>query len=67
MIVDQRDISLNWKGRPLDSFEIMINYTTEKSGLKVDAVRVTKQYEMKIRISKQMAESQNLIKSYPNG
>jgi len=41
MIVDQRDISLNWKGRPLDSLEIMINYTTEKSGLKVDAVRVT--------------------------
>lgn len=57
-------ISLNWKGRPLDSFETMMNYihtTTDKSGLKVDAVRVTKQYETGISIDKPKMENLNLI------
>ncbi|MCY4233587.1 MAG: hypothetical protein OXE59_07615 [Bacteroidetes bacterium] len=57
-------ISINWRGRSLNSFETMMNYirtTTDKSGLKVDAVRVTKQYETGIKISKQQMESLNLI------
>ncbi|MCY4674033.1 MAG: ISAzo13 family transposase, partial [Bacteroidetes bacterium] len=53
-------ISCNWAGRPLDSWETMLNYirtTTNKSGLRVDAVRVTKQYQTGVKISKeQMAE-----------
>ena len=57
-------ISLNWRGRPLDSFQTMMNYiitTTDKSGLKVDAVRVTKQYETGIKISKQQMKNLNLV------
>ena len=49
-------ISLNWEGRPLDSWETIINYikaTTDKSGLTIDAVRVTKQDQTGIKISKQ--------------
>ncbi|MCY4000481.1 MAG: hypothetical protein OXF84_06700 [Bacteroidetes bacterium] len=57
-------ISLNWRGHPLDSFETMMNYiitTTDKSGLKVDAVRVIKQYETGIKISKQQMKNLNLV------
>lgn len=57
-------ISQNWRGRPLDSFETMMNYiitTTDKSGLKVDAVRITKQYETGIKISKQQMKNLNLV------
>jgi len=57
-------ISTNWKGRPLDSFETIMNYiltTTDTSGLKVDAVRVTKQDETGIKISKQEMETLNLV------
>ena len=39
-------ISLNWEGRPQDSWETMmycIKTTKDKSGLTIDAMRVTKQ------------------------
>ncbi|MXW82679.1 MAG: hypothetical protein F4246_03190 [Rhodothermaceae bacterium] len=47
-------ISCNWSGRPLNSWETIINYictTTNKSGLAVKAVRVTKQYRTGVKIN----------------
>lgn len=57
-------ISRNWAGRPLDSWETMINYiqtTTSRSGLHVDAIRVTKQYQTGVKISKSQMEKLNFI------
>ena len=48
-------ISMNWRGRPLASYEIIINLissTTNKSGLKVEAELDTKTYQTGIKISK---------------
>ena len=63
-------ISLNWEGRPLDSWETIINYiktTKDKSGLTIDAMRVTKQYQTGIKISKPQMKEINLKrgKLYP--
>lgn len=53
-------ISRNWAGRPLDSWETMLNYintTTTRSGLRVSSVRVTKQYHTGVKITdRQMTE-----------
>lgn len=57
-------ISRNWAGRPLECWKTILNYirtTTNKSGLKVEAVRVTKQYETGIKISKEQMDQLNLI------
>ena len=57
-------ISCNWAGRPLDSWETMLNYirtTTNKSGLRVDAVRVTKQYQTGVKISQEQMDDLKLI------
>ena len=57
-------ISRNWAGRPLECWKTILNYirtTTNKSGLEVEAVRVTKQYETGIRISKEQMDQVNLI------
>jgi DDE family transposase len=46
-------ISMNWKGRPLVSFEAVVNLiggTTTKSGLSVKAVLDTREYEPGIKI-----------------
>lgn len=56
------EISKNWKGRPLDSYETCLNYiatTRTSTGLKVKAYLDTKQYKKGIKISKrQMAQLQ---------
>lgn len=47
-------ISMNWKGRPLDSYEIvlkLIGQTTTKKGLKIKAVMDKKIYAKGIKIS----------------
>ena len=53
-------ISVNWAGRPLESFEVIVNYirtTVTRTGLRVRAERNTKTYEKGVRISKkQMAD-----------
>ena len=55
-------ISLNWAGRPLDSFETILNYlrtTTTATGLQVSATRVTQSYAKGVKISdEQMAQLQ---------
>lgn len=56
-------ISRNWAGRPLDSWETMLNYirtTTTKSGLHVAAFRVIKQYYTGVRITKQQMATVNI-------
>lgn len=47
------EISKNWAGRPLDSYETMLNYirtTTTKTGLRVRAHLVDREYEKGIKI-----------------
>ena len=49
------EISKNWKGKPLCSYETIINYiktTTTKTGLKVNATLVKKEYAKGIKVSK---------------
>ena len=53
-------ISINWAGRPLESFEVIVNYirtTVTRTGLRVQAERNTDTYLKGIRISdRQMAQ-----------
>jgi hypothetical protein len=47
-------ISINWAGKPLRSYEIMLNYirnTTTQHGLEVDAILNENKYEKGIKIS----------------
>ena len=48
------EISKNWAGRPLDSYQTVLNYirtTTTKTGLVVKAHFVDRQYETGIKIT----------------
>lgn len=48
------EISKNWAGRPLDSFETVLNYTrstTTQTGLRVTANLLNRQYETGVKIS----------------
>jgi hypothetical protein len=60
------EISKNWAGRPLDSFQTILNYiksTTTKTGLKVNACLVNKTYETGIKISD---EEMDALSLYPH-
>jgi transposase len=59
-------ISINWRGQPLESIEIMMNFinnTTTESGLIVKAVRDNKKYPLGKKISNDEFSS---IKLFPN-
>jgi hypothetical protein len=56
-------ISLNWAGKPLRSFETMLNYirgTTTETGLTVKACLLDREYEKKIKVSDQEMQALNL-------
>lgn len=56
-------ISLNWAGKPLRSFEVMLNYirgTTTETGLTVEACLFDRAYEKKIKVSDQEMQALNL-------
>ena len=56
-------ISLNWKGRPLVSYETVVNLigaTRTKTGLRIKAALDTRQYEAGIRIPDEEMERINL-------
>jgi hypothetical protein len=56
-------ISLNWAGKPLRSFETVLNYirgTTTKAGLVVEACLFDREYEKKIKVSDQEMQALNL-------
>jgi hypothetical protein len=47
-------VSMNWKGRPLVSYEAVVNligHTTTKTGLKVKAVLDTNEYETGVKVA----------------
>ncbi len=53
-------ISLNWKGKPLEDYKTVINLisnTTTKTGLKVDAKLDCKKYETGIKVSDEVFKS----------
>lgn len=59
------EISKNWAGRPLDSYETILKYvrtTSTTTGLRVCARLVDKQYEKGIKISDEQMEQLCLIK-----
>ncbi len=56
-------ISLNWAGKPLRSFQVMLNYirgTTTKTGLKVKACLLDREYKKKIKVSDKEMKALNL-------
>ena len=58
-------ISLNWAGKPLRSFETMLNYirgTTTDTGLTVRAFMVNRPFKTKRKVSKDERMSINLIR-----
>ena len=60
------EISKNWAGRPLDSYETILNFirtTKTKTGLKVNARLVKKQYPKGIKISDPAMALLNIKKS----
>ena len=59
------EISKNWAGRPLDSFETVRNYittTSTKTGLRVKAYIDNKIYEKGIKIDAQKMKELNILK-----
>ena len=58
-------VSINWAGRPLDSFETVLNYlrsTTTKQGLRVAATLMSGTYESGVKVSDQQMHALNLTK-----
>ena len=58
-------ISLNWAGKPLRSFEIMLGYirhTTTQTGLKVKAFLLDREYATGIKVSDEEMAALNLIR-----
>lgn len=56
-------ISKNWAGRPLDSYETVLNYirtTTTKSGLEVTACLIETHYEKGMKISEEQIKALTL-------
>ena len=56
-------ISINWRAKPLVSYEVMlelINHTTTKAGLTVTAVKDTNTYKIGIKISDEAMEQLNI-------
>jgi Rhodopirellula transposase DDE domain len=56
-------VSMNWRGRPLVSYETVVNLigsTTTKSGLKVKAVLDTKRYEKGLKIEDKLMKALRL-------
>ncbi len=54
-------ISMNWRGRPLNSVDTIVNLigaTTTSSGLSVTAVRDDDEYPLKVKITDQTMRSQ---------
>jgi transposase len=57
-------ISMNWKGQPLVSLDVIINLignTTSQTGLKVYAMKDDNKYPTKIKISDEEMESLNIM------
>jgi len=60
------EISKNWAGRPLESFDTAVNLiaqTTTKTGLHVDACRDQRVYEKGIKVSDKQMQTLKLAKS----
>ncbi len=58
-------ISMNWKGQPLVSMDVIINLignTTSRAGLKVYAMEDENEYPLKRKISEEEMENLNLVK-----
>ena len=57
-------VSMNWRGRPLVTHEVMVNLiraTTTRSGLRVRAELDKGQYQTKVRVSDEQMEELNLV------
>ena len=60
------EISKNWSGVPLDSVETILNYirtTRTKSGLRVHAELINREYKTGVKITKQQQEQMDLTRN----
>lgn len=58
-------ISMNWRGRPLETLEVIVNLigsTTNRSGLKVECSLDEREYEKGIRVSDEEMSEINLFR-----
>ena len=58
------EISKNWEGRPLESYETIFNYintTSTRTGLTVEAHRVFLTYETDVKITDAQMREINLV------
>ena len=58
-------ISMNWRGRPLETLEVIVNLigsTTNRSGLKVECSLDEREYEKGIRVSDEEMSDINLFR-----
>jgi len=63
-------ISMNWRGRPLISREVVVNLianTTTKSGLKIDARLDDKQYQKGLKVADEVMSKLNLERASFHG
>ena len=63
-------ITKNWRGRPLTSYEVIVNLianTTTKAGLTVQAVLDTSEYETGIEVSDEQLASIKLTRAKFHG
>ena len=63
-------ISMNWRGKPLTSYEVIVNLiagTTTKKGLKVKCTLDTNKYPTGIKITKKQIEELNIQKEKFHG
>ena len=66
------EISKNWAGRPLDSYETILKYirtTTTSSGLRVRAHLIRRRYPKGVKITDERMQAFPLQRTrlYPNG
>lgn len=62
------EISKHWAGKPLDSYETILNYirtTKTKTGLRVSAHLVRQQYEIGVKISDAQMRTISVVKHEP--
>lgn len=63
-------ISMNWRGRPLETYEIIVNLiasTTNRSGLRIDCALDEREYEKGIKVTDEEFFDLNLFRDHWRG
>lgn len=63
-------ISMNWRGRPLETYEIIVNLiasTTNRSGLRIDCALDEREYEKGIEVTDEEFSDLDLFRDHWRG